>query len=109
MVGLPRLAILTDTDEKVRAMSAILIALARQHGGVLRVNRRLIESCHVGHVIEQIDDEPDCIVFRVTELPAEQVQMLADAMRAIAGDVGDTEHNDPEHEAFVAVPHDIIG
>lgn len=107
---MPRLAVLTDPDDKVRAFAAFLVAIVRQCNGEILISRDLIGSSHAGHVLELLngDDASPFVTLRVVTLPPDMVQGLADATRAIAADVGDHDHDDPEGETFLQVPRDII-
>lgn len=108
-MSVPLLALLTDPDDKVRALAALLIGFARQCGGVLYIRKDLIDSAHVGHVLEyDVTSSPDVVSCRIVTLPPDMVQGLAYATRVIAADVGDTEHADPECEAFLRIPRDTI-
>jgi hypothetical protein len=103
----PRLAVLDSSDEQVKALALLLLALCRQHGGELRISTSLIESCHVGHVLEQdYESVAGFTVLRVVELPPDMVHALAVSLRAVADDLGD-DTSSSAADGFVVVPHHV--
>lgn len=81
------MALLGSRDDQVNALAGLLIALVRQHGGELRIRTPLIESNHVGHLIEQDNSDPAYTLLRVREIPADMAVGLIAASRTLFDEV----------------------